>query len=262
MGLGWHPGEAEALPALGHVPGLDGAHLERGDALHLRPRDTHHLQPTLVPPRPKSQGQPGVGRGSALPPQTARGQRALQPHAAPAGDSLGTGTGGTALVGTLTLQITCLWKGPSRREQRTVRTGASSPRGSVAGAWLSAPRPCPATRPTSVRTTSREQETREQAAAGAPAARAAGARGSDTPKGARGSNGAGLPHPRDLPPPHPAASMEDLSPISRRPAGTQGQTGPRLPGEQRSSRVGWMDLLKAARAAVTGWSSLGSHSWG
>lgn len=35
VGLGRHPGEAEALAALGRVPCLDGAHLERGNTLHL-----------------------------------------------------------------------------------------------------------------------------------------------------------------------------------------------------------------------------------
>lgn len=62
MGLGWHPGEAEALATLGRIPCLDRAHLERGDTLHLEAKgQTSVTAPCWCHPRPESWGHPGLG---------------------------------------------------------------------------------------------------------------------------------------------------------------------------------------------------------
>jgi len=93
MGLGGHPGEAEALAALGRVPRLDRAHLERGNALHLEAKDRRRSQPHAG-----AACGPGAGDtrawelGSTLPAQAGWGWGALQASRPPPhqpGGSLG-----------------------------------------------------------------------------------------------------------------------------------------------------------------------------
>ena len=119
MGPGGHPGEAEALPALGCAPRLDGAHVQCGGVPHLQGERTQ-VRPPSDTARPGSGRCMGVGarcwgqralRASRCPPQ-------LPPPAA------GSRHGGAA-AGTLTLQITCLGGDPSGRERRKVRAGAA-----------------------------------------------------------------------------------------------------------------------------------------
>lgn len=79
MGLAWHPGEAEALAALGCIPRLDRAHLECGNTLDLEAKDRHQSQPHGGAIHVPRAGDTQVWQhGSTVPPQTPWGWRALQ----------------------------------------------------------------------------------------------------------------------------------------------------------------------------------------
>lgn len=155
MWLGRHPGEAEALATLRGAACLDRAHLERGNTLHLGTKGQASVtDQSWCYLCPQSWGQ----LGSALPPE----RPGLASSAASRLPSWFSGYPPACQPcweprcwASLTLQIRCLWRGPSRREQRRVRTGTSSLRSSLLqellpslaccspGPWLGLPVPAP-----------------------------------------------------------------------------------------------------------------------
>lgn len=111
VGLGRHPGETEALSTLGGITCLDGAHLERGHALHLggQGRALGHSHPC-----PKAGSSLGWEHSTALPLQHSAGASAPQdlPPALAGGAHRVPALTGSTVLGNTDLADKVLVEGP------------------------------------------------------------------------------------------------------------------------------------------------------